>query len=79
MKEVAESIVVQPLNRNLHNNTMSEVMIRVLVTEVVPELRAIEPPCNLREPTNTWTFEIAPSGSKNGRRPKFFLERVFKG
>ena len=63
MKEVAEGIIAQPLHQNLHTNTMSEVMMRVMVTEVVPEFRAIDPPCNLREPTSTWTLEIAPSGS----------------
>ena len=63
MKEDAEGFLTQPLNRSLHNNTMSEVMIRVMVTDVVPEFRAIDPPCNLREPTSTWTLEIAPSGS----------------
>ena len=62
MKEVAEGIIAQALNWNLHNITMSEVMIRV-ITDVVPEFRAIDPPCNLREPTSTWTLEIAPSGS----------------
>ena len=79
MKEVAEGIIAQRLNRSLHNNTMSEVMIRVMVNDVVPEFRVIDPPYNLREPTSTWTLEIAPSGSSNGQRPKFVLEGVFKG
>ena len=73
LKEVAEGMLIQPLCRDMHNNRMSEAVMRVRVTEVLPKFSGIDPPCNLREPRNTCSLEIAPSGSWNGRRPKFVL------
>ena len=62
LKEVATAIIVQPLTCDMHNTRMSEVVMKVTVTEVVPKFRDIDPPCNLREPRNTWSLENAPSG-----------------
>ena len=73
LKEVAEGSVMQPSSREMHNNRMSNAVMRARLTRVLPEFSAIDPPCNLREPTSTCSLESAPSGSCNGRRPKFIL------
>ena len=44
MKDVAAAVLVQPLTSTMHNKPMSEAVMRVRVTEVVPEFRGIDPP-----------------------------------
>ena len=44
LKEVAEGMLIQPLSRDMHNNRMSEAVMRVKVTEVLPEFSGIDPP-----------------------------------
>ena len=44
LKEVATAILIQPLTRDMHNTRMSEEVMRVTVTEVVPEFPGIDPP-----------------------------------
>ena len=53
LKEVPTAIILQPSTRDMHNTRMSEVVMKVTVTEVVPEFR---------EPRNTWSLENAPAG-----------------
>ena len=44
LKEVAEGMLIQPLCRDMHNNRMSEAVMRVKVTKVLPEFSGIDPP-----------------------------------
>ena len=44
LKEVALAKIVQPLTRDIHNTRMSEAVMKVNVTEVLPEFRDIDPP-----------------------------------
>ena len=53
LKDVARASTVQPLTRDIHNVRMSELVMKVNVSEVLPEFRDIDPPSNLREPRNT--------------------------
>ena len=53
LKEVALAKIIQPSTRIMHNTRMSEAVMKVNVTEVLPEFRDIDPPRNLREPRNT--------------------------
>ena len=43
LKDVAAAVLVQPLTTTMHNNPMSEAVMRVRVTEVVLEFRGIDP------------------------------------
>ena len=54
LKQVALAKIIQPSTRDMHHKRMSEAVMKVTVTEVLPEFRDIDPPPrNLREPTNT--------------------------
>ena len=44
LKEVAQGTVIQPLIRDMHHTKMSEAMMKVRLTAVVPEFRHIDPP-----------------------------------
>ena len=44
LKEVAMAKIIQPLTRDMHNTRMSEVVMKVNVSEVLPEFRDIDPP-----------------------------------
>ena len=44
LKEVAQGTVVQPLSRDMHHTKMSEAVMKVRLTTVVPEFRDIDPP-----------------------------------
>ena len=44
MKEVATAKIIQPLTRDMHNTRMSEVVMKVNVSEVLPEFHDIDPP-----------------------------------
>ena len=43
LKEVAQGTVVQPLSHDMHHTKMSEVVMKVRLTTVVPEFRDIDP------------------------------------
>ena len=44
LKEVAEGTLIQPLTRDMHNVRMSEAVMRVRLTAVVPEFHYNDPP-----------------------------------
>ena len=44
MKEVALAKIIQPSTRDMHHTRMSEAVMKVTVTEVLPEFRDIDPP-----------------------------------
>ena len=44
LKEAATAKIIQPLTRDMHNTRMSEVVMKVNVSEVLPEFRDIDPP-----------------------------------
>ena len=44
LKEVATAKIIQPLTRDMHNTRMSEVVMKVNVSEVLPEFHDIDPP-----------------------------------
>ena len=53
LKEVALAKIIQPSTRDMQNTQMSEAVMKVNVTEVLPEFRDTNPPRNLQEPRNT--------------------------
>ena len=65
LKEVATAIIVQPLTRDMHNTRMSEVVMKVTVTKVVPEFRDIDPPhatFGSRETHEAWRMREVDDG-----------------
>ena len=62
LKECAQGTVVQLMSHDMHHGKMDEDVMRVRLVTIVPELRDVEPPFNLREPTRTWSLKIAPAG-----------------
>ena len=44
LKEVALAKIIQPSTRDMHHTRMSEAVMKVNVTEVLPEFRDIDPP-----------------------------------
>ena len=65
LKEVATAKIIQPLTRDMHNTRMSELVMKVNVSEVLPEFRDIDPPhgtSRSRETHEAWRMQEVDDG-----------------
>ena len=62
LKDVAKGTLIQPASRTMHNNPMDDDVMRVRLARVLPGCDDMDPPFNLREPTNTRPLENATTG-----------------
>ena len=62
LKDVTTGKIIQPANRTMHNNAMDDAVMRVWIARVFPGCDDMDPPFNLREPTNTRPLQNATTG-----------------
>ena len=62
LKDVAKGTLIQLASRTMHNNPMDDDVMRVRLAWVLPGCDDMDPPFNLREPTNTRPLENATTG-----------------
>ena len=62
MKDVAKGNIIELANRTMHNNAMDDAVMRVRIARVLPGCDDMDPPFNLREPTNTRPLQNATAG-----------------
>lgn len=62
LKDVAKGTLIQPASRTMHNNPMDDDVMRVRLARVLPGCDDMDPPFNLREPTNTRPLQNATAG-----------------
>ena len=65
LKEVALAKIIQPSTRDMHHTRMSEAVMKVNVTEVLPEFRDIDPPhatSGSRRTLEAWRMQAVDAG-----------------
>ena len=65
MKEVALAKIIQPSTRDMHHTRMSDAVMKVNVTEVLPEFRDIDPPhttSGSRQTLEAWRMRAVDAG-----------------
>ena len=88
LKEVAEGSVMQPSSREMHNNRMSNAVMTVRLTQVLPEFSAIDPPMQppgadkhlLLEECPEWVLQWLKTQihiGGLGRRSMIHLKRIY--